>query len=78
MALALRQLNPIHKKRGHKVFFNINDIINIMIYLQSSSQVMLDKEKQGKRKIQKFEYLENEEIFLDELGKANLIFVVLV
>ena len=49
-----------------------------MIYLQSSSQVMLDKEKQGKRKIQKFEYLENEEIFLDELGKGNLIFVVLI
>ena len=78
MALALRQLNPIHKKGAIKFFFNINDIINIMIYLQSSSQVMLDKEKQGKRKIQKFEYLENEEIFLDELGKANLIFVVLV
>ena len=39
---------------------------------------MSDKEKQGKRKIQIFEYLENEEIFLDELGKGNLIFVVLV
>ena len=28
---------------------------------------MVDREKEGKKKIQKFEYLENEESFFDEI-----------
>ena len=37
------------------------------IYLQSSSKAMVDREKKGKMEIHKFEYLENEKSFLDEI-----------
>ena len=35
---------------------------------------MANREKEGKTKIQKFEYLENEKNFLDELKKIFIIF----
>ena len=44
------------------------DVINFKIYLKSSSQAMADREKKrGRVEIQKFEYLENEKSFLDEI-----------
>ena len=36
------------------------------IFLRSSSKAMTDGKKEGKRKIQKFKYLNNEKSFLDE------------
>ena len=35
---------------------------------------MANREKEGKTKIQKFEYLENEKNFLDEFKKFFIIF----
>ena len=35
---------------------------------------MANREKEGKTKIQKFEYLENEKNFLDELKRFFIIF----
>ena len=44
------------------------DAINFNIYLWSTSKAMTDREKkEGKTEIQKFEYLENEKSFLDEV-----------
>ena len=41
-----------------------------MIFLGSTSTAMADREKkEGKTEIQKFEYLENEKSFLDEIKK---------
>ena len=41
--------------------------MNFKIFFQSASKAMADrKKKEGKMKIQKFEYLENEKSFLDE------------
>ena len=45
----------------------IDDIINLKIYLGSSSKAMADGEKRGRMEIQKFEYLENKKSFLDEI-----------
>ena len=46
-----------------------------MIYLQSSSKAMTNKgEKEGRMKIQKFEYLENEKSFLDEIKSIFIVF----
>ena len=46
----------------------VNDVINLKIFLESTSKAMADTEKKaGKTKIQKFEYLENEKSFLDEI-----------
>ena len=41
--------------------------MNFEIYLESSSKVRTDREKEGKMKIQKFEYLENGKRFLDKI-----------
>ena len=46
--------------------YTIDDIINFTIYLPSSSEAMADRGKKGKMEIQKFEYLVNEQSFLDE------------
>ena len=43
------------------------DAIKFKIYLRSSSKAMADREKRGKTNKQKFEYLENEKSFLDEI-----------
>ena len=41
--------------------------MNIKIFLESTSKAMADKEKkEGKTKIQKFEYLETKKSFSDE------------
>ena len=43
-----------------------------MIFLESTSEAMADREKikqAGKKKIHKFEYLENEESFLGQMKK---------
>ena len=42
---------------------------NFKIFLESTSKAMADRrgKKEGKVKIQKFEYLENEKSFLDEI-----------
>ena len=43
-------------------------VINFHIFLQLISKAMAGKEKkEAKMKIQKFEYLENEKSFLDEI-----------
>ena len=34
---------------------------------------MADREKEGKMEIQKFEYLDNEKSFLDEIKKTSFI-----
>ena len=67
-------------KRGHvKPYFFLkiplikttDDVINFKIFLGSSSKAMGDrKKKEGKTKIQKFEYLENEKSFLDEIKNS--------
>ena len=44
-------------------YLDIDDVINFKIYLRLSSKAMTDGEK--KREIQKFEYLEKENSFLD-------------
>ena len=36
-------------------------------YLRSSSKAMANKDEEGRTEIQKFEYLENEKSFLDEM-----------
>ena len=41
--------------------------LNFKIYLWSSSKTMTDREKKVKVEIQKFEHLENEKSFLDEI-----------
>ena len=43
------------------------DVIKFKIYLRSSSKAMADRGKRGKTNKQKFEYLENEKSFLDEI-----------
>ena len=40
--------------------------MNFKIFLGSTSKAMADREKREEKKIQKFEYLENERSFLDE------------
>ena len=42
-------------------------IINFKIYLRSTSRQWLTGKKEGKMEIQKFEYLENEKSYLDEI-----------
>ena len=51
-----------------------DDIINFRIFFGSTSQAMADSGKKGKTKIQKFEYLENEKSFLDEIKNIFLNF----
>ena len=42
--------------------------INVKIFLKSISKVMIGREKkEGKTKIQKYEYLENKKRFFDEI-----------
>ena len=42
--------------------------INVKIFLKSISKAMIGREKkEGKTKIQKYEYLENKERFFDEI-----------
>ena len=46
----------------------VDDVIDFKIFLGSSSKAMADRGKQeGKAKIQKFVYLENEKSFLDKM-----------
>ena len=48
-----------------------------MIFLESTSKAMADREKikqAGKKKIHKFEYLENEESFLGQIKNIFHIF----
>ena len=40
--------------------------MNFKIVLGSTSKAMADREKKGKTKIEKYEYLKNEKSFLDE------------
>ena len=47
--------------------YTVDDVINLKIYLRSTSKAMADGEIEGKTEIQKFEYLENEKSFLDEI-----------
>ena len=44
------------------------------IYLQSSSKVMTDREKEGRMEIQKFEYLKSKKRFLDEKKAFFIVF----
>ena len=44
-------------------------MVNFEIYLQSTSKAMADGEKEWKMEMQKFEYLENEKSFLDEIKR---------
>ena len=46
-------------------YLTADDVINLKIYLGSSSKAMTDREKDEKREILKFENLENENNFLD-------------
>ena len=41
--------------------------MNFKIFLGLSSKAMAEGKKEGKMKIQKFEYLDNEKSFLDEM-----------
>ena len=41
--------------------------MNFKIFLGSSSKAIADGKKEGKTKIQKFEYLDNKKSFLDEI-----------
>ena len=50
------------------LILTVNDVINFNIFLGSTSKAMADREKkERKMKIQKYEYLENENSFLDEI-----------
>ena len=42
--------------------------LDFKIYLRSSSKAMAKSEKEGKTEIPKFEYLENEKRFLNEIS----------
>ena len=47
---------------------DVDDVMSCKIFLGSTSKAMTDREqKEGKMKIQTFEYLENEKSFLDEI-----------
>ena len=46
------------------LILTVDDIVNFKIYPGSSSKAIADREKM---EIQKFEYLENEKSFLDEI-----------
>ena len=51
------------------------DVINFKIFLGSTAKAMADREKKiGKTKIQKLEYRENENSFLDEIKNIFHIF----
>ena len=68
VAVALRQLNPIHKKGAIKFKLKtVDDIINLKIFLGSTPKAMADREKQGKTKIEKLKYLKDGKSFLDEI-----------
>ena len=46
----------------------VDDLINFEIFLGSTSKAMADRGKKvGKTKMQKFEYLESEKSFFDEI-----------
>ena len=48
--------------------------MNFKIYLQSSSKAVADSQKKREgQKYKKFEYLENEKSFLDEIKKTFFI-----
>ena len=47
--------------------WTVDAIVNFKICLQATSKVMGDRGKQGKREMQKSEYLKNENNFLDEI-----------
>ena len=50
------------------LILTVDDVINFNIFLRSTSKAMADREKkERKMKIQKYEYLENEISFLDEI-----------
>ena len=49
-------------------YLKVDDVINFKIFIESTSKVMAEREKKEmKMNIQTFEYLENEERFLDEI-----------
>ena len=59
---------PSHDIKQHMLlsyYLTADDVINLKIYLGSSSKAMTDREKDEKREILKFENLENENNFLD-------------
>ena len=49
------------------LIYAVYDVINFKMYLQTTLKAMADREKKRGRKIQKYEYLENEKSFLDEI-----------
>ena len=49
------------------LIYAVYDVINFKVYLQTTLKAMADREKKRGRKIQKYEYLENEKSFLDEI-----------
>ena len=49
------------------LIYAVYDVINFKIYLQATLKAMADSKKKRGRKIQKYEYLENEKSFLDEI-----------
>ena len=49
------------------LIYAVYDIINFKIYLQTTLKAMADREKKRGRQILKYEYLENEKSFLDEI-----------
>ena len=54
-------------KQNELLSSSVDGIIYFKIYLQSTSDAMADRGKEGKMEIQKIEYLENEKSFLDEM-----------
>ena len=52
----------------------MDDIMNFKIFLRSSSKTMANRKKEGKMDIQRFEYLENEPSFLDEM--TNIFHII--
>ena len=54
------------------LIYAVDDVINVKIFLGSTSKAMADREKkEGKTKIQKFEYLENKKSFFDEIKTVS-------
>ena len=52
----------------------VDDVIKFKIFLESASEAMNDKKKDGKTETQKFEYLENEKSFLNEIKTFFIVF----
>lgn len=61
-------ITDFHYSSRYQTICTVDGIINFKIYLQSSSPaIVADRGKKGNRKMQKFEYQENEENFLGEI-----------